>query len=65
MSRGYSLRVGCGRLLHAVFLIIGSTGVLIELTFWHGRWDHLLSYLLVWVGASFLGRIVRAVLSRE
>lgn len=65
MWRRYTLMIGIGRLLHATLLIFGSMGVLLELTCWHVRSDHVVSYLLYWFGAAVLGRIVRAVLSRE
>ena len=65
MSRRYTLTVGCGRLLHAAFLILGSMGVVVELTYWHGQWSHLVSYMLMWVGAAIAGRTLRAILSRE
>jgi hypothetical protein len=65
MARRYTLRVGVGRLLHAILLVLGSLGVLLELVFWHGRMDHLASYFLMWVGAAVIGRGIRAVLSRE
>jgi len=65
MARSYTLRVGIGRLLHAVLLVLGSLGVVLELVFWHGRLDHLVSYLAMWVGAAAFGRGIRAALSRE
>jgi hypothetical protein len=44
MARRYTLTIGMGRLLHAVLLVLASSGVVLELMFWHGRMDHLASY---------------------
>jgi hypothetical protein len=65
MRRSYTLPIGIGRLLHGAFLVIGSMGVVLELAFWHGRWDHLAIFTVMWVGAAAIGRVLRAVLSRE
>jgi hypothetical protein len=65
MARRYTLAVGIGRFSHAILLVFGSLGVVLELAFWHGRMDHLASYFLMWFGAAVIGRGVRAVLSRE
>jgi hypothetical protein len=51
--------------VHVALVIIGSMGVVIELLNWHGRWDHLAMYALMWFAAASLGRGLRFCLSRE
>ena len=65
MWRPYTPLIGCGRLLHGAFLIIGSLGVVVELAFWHGNWEHFAIYSVMWLGAAVTGRITRAALSLE
>ncbi|WP_156400446.1 hypothetical protein [Caulobacter sp. Root655] len=46
-------------------ITVGSMGVVIELLNWHGRWDHLAMYALMWLAAASVGRGLRFWLSRE
>ncbi len=63
--KDYSMRAAAGRVLHVAMLLIGSFGVVVELVYWHGRWDHLAVYGAMWVAYAALGRIVRLVLAHE
>jgi hypothetical protein len=46
-------------------IIIGSFGVVVELIYWHGRWDHLAIYSVVWLAHAFLCSAARWILARE
>ena len=51
--------------MHVALIIVGSMGVVIELLGWHGRWDHLALYAVMWLAAACVGRGLRFWLSRE
>ena len=61
----HSQRGAAGRVMHVALVVIGSMGVVIELLDWHGRWDHLAIYTLMWIGSACVGRSLRLWLSRE
>ena len=63
--RDYSQRAAAGRVTHVALAVIGSMGVVIELLNWHGRWDHLALYAMMWLAAASIGRGLRYWLSGE
>jgi hypothetical protein len=63
--KDYSMRTAFGRVTYVAMLIIGSLGVIVELIYWHGRWDHLAIYAAMWLAYAALGRLARLVLARE
>lgn len=63
--KDYSVRTAAGRVMHVALIIVGSMGVVIELLGWHGRWDHLALYAVMWLAAACVGRGLRFWLSRE
>jgi hypothetical protein len=61
----YSQRAASGRLFQVALPLIASFPVIVELWFWHGRWDHLAIYGAMWLVAAALGRLMRLVMARE
>lgn len=63
--QNFSQSAAAGRVMHVALIVIGSMGFVIELLNWHGRWDHLALYAVMWLAAAGVGRGLRFWLSRE
>jgi fatty-acid desaturase len=60
----YSGRVGVGRMVFAVLLVMGAIPLAIEIAY-HRYWPHIAIFSLVWIAMSAIGRLARYALARE